>query len=49
MKTPTRHLTLLASSLLLGLSSMSQAASEIDFDLPAAPLAQSLNALVSCL
>ncbi len=47
MKTPTRRLTLLASSLLLGLSSMTQAASEIDFDLPAAPLAQSLNALAA--
>lgn len=45
MKTPTRRLTLLASSLLLSLSSMAQAAGEIDFDLPAAPLEQSLNAL----
>lgn len=47
MKTPTRRLTLLASSLLLGLSSMAQAASEIDFDLPAAPLEQSLNSLAA--
>ncbi len=47
MKTPTRRLTLLASSLLLGLSSMTQAAGEIDFDLPAAPLEQSLNALAA--
>ncbi|AVO51853.1 TonB-dependent receptor [Ectopseudomonas mendocina] len=45
MRTPTLRLTLLASSLLLGLSSMVQAASEVDFDLPAAPLEQSLNAL----
>ncbi|UJJ31634.1 TonB-dependent receptor [Halopseudomonas maritima] len=47
MKKPTLRLTLLASSLLLGLSSMAQAASEIDFDLPAAPLEQSLNALAA--
>jgi iron complex outermembrane receptor protein len=37
----------LASSLLLSLSSMAQAASEIDFDLPAAPLEQSLNTLAT--
>ncbi|MNF48306.1 Pesticin receptor precursor [compost metagenome] len=47
MRTPTWRLTLLASSLLLSLSSTAQAASEIDFDLPAAPLEQSLNALAS--
>lgn len=47
MRTPTRRLNLLASSLLLGLSSMAQAAGEIDFDLPAAPLEQSLNALAA--
>nr|WP_272887497.1 TonB-dependent receptor [Stutzerimonas stutzeri] len=41
------RLSLLASSLLLGLSSMAQAATEVDFDLPAAPLEQSLNALAN--
>ncbi|MDF2076364.1 TonB-dependent receptor [Pseudomonas mendocina] len=45
MRTPKLRLNLLASSLLLGLSSMVQAANEVDFDLPAAPLEQSLNAL----
>ncbi|MNZ26930.1 Ferric aerobactin receptor precursor [compost metagenome] len=44
MNHPTRRLTLLASSLLLGLSSMVQAA-ELDFDLPAASLETSLNAV----
>lgn len=47
MKTPILRLSLLASSLLLGLSSMAQAASEVDFNLPAAPLEKSLNALAS--
>ncbi|MCQ4261797.1 TonB-dependent receptor domain-containing protein [Stutzerimonas stutzeri] len=47
MITPTLRLSLLASSLLLGLSSMAQAATEVDFDLPAAPLEQSLNALAN--
>jgi iron complex outermembrane receptor protein len=37
----------LASSLLLSLSSVAQATSEIEFDLPAAPLEQSLNALAN--
>nr|WP_272890638.1 TonB-dependent receptor [Stutzerimonas stutzeri] len=41
------RLSLLASSLLLGLSSIAQAATEVDFDLPAAPLEQSLNALAN--
>lgn len=45
MRTPKLRLNLLASSLLLGLSSMVQAANEVNFDLPAAPLEQSLNAL----
>ena len=45
MRTPKLRLNLLASNLLLGLSSMVQAANEVDFDLPAAPLEQSLNAL----
>jgi iron complex outermembrane receptor protein len=45
VRTPKLRLNLLASSLLLGLSSMVQAANEVDFDLPAAPLEQSLNAL----
>ncbi|MBL0951013.1 MAG: TonB-dependent receptor, partial [Pseudomonas sp.] len=45
MRTPKLRLNLLASSLLLGLSSMVQAANEVDFDLPAAPLEQSPNAL----
>lgn len=47
MITPTLRLSLLASSLLLGLSSIAQAATEVDFDLPAAPLEQSLNALAN--
>ena len=47
MITPTLRLSLLASSLLLGLSSLAQADSEIDFNLPAAPLEQSLNALAN--
>lgn len=47
MRIPNLRLSLLASSLLLGLSSMAQAASEVDFDLPAAPLEKSLNALAS--
>lgn len=47
MSTPTRRLSLLASSLLLGLSSMVQAANEIDFDLPAASLEKSLSALAT--
>ncbi|MCY1285979.1 Ferric aerobactin receptor [compost metagenome] len=47
MRTPTRRHSLLASSLLLGLSSMVQAANEINFDLPAAPLEKSLNALAT--
>ncbi|MCY1337185.1 Ferric aerobactin receptor [compost metagenome] len=47
MSTPTRRLSLLASSLLLGLSSMVQAANEIDFDLPAASLEKSLSALAA--
>nr|WP_306296694.1 TonB-dependent receptor [Pseudomonas taiwanensis] len=37
----------MASSLLLGLSAMAQAANEVDFNLPAAPLEKSLNALAS--
>ena len=47
MITPTLRLSLLASSLLLGLSSIAQAATEVDFDLPAAPLERSLNALAN--
>ncbi|SDN80717.1 iron complex outermembrane recepter protein [Pseudomonas jinjuensis] len=47
MRTPTRRHSLLASSLLLGLSSMVQAANEINFDLPAAPLEKSLNTLAT--
>ncbi|MCQ4298172.1 TonB-dependent receptor [Pseudomonas stutzeri] len=47
MITQTLRLSLLASSLLLGLSSIAQAATEVDFDLPAAPLEQSLNALAN--
>lgn len=45
MSTPTWRLSLLTSSLLLSLSSLAQAADEVDFDLPAASLEQSLNAL----
>lgn len=45
MRIPTWRLSFLASSLLLALSSTAQAAGEIDFDLPAAPLEKSLNAL----
>ncbi|MNZ42109.1 Ferric aerobactin receptor precursor [compost metagenome] len=44
MNHPTRRLSLLASALLLGLSSLAQAA-EIDFDLPPASLEASLNAV----
>ncbi len=47
MRIPTPRRSLLASSLLLALSSMAQAAGEVDFDLPAAPLEKSLNALAS--
>lgn len=45
MRIPKWRLTFLASSLVLTLSSMAQAASEIEFDLPAAALEKSLNAL----
>lgn len=47
MRTRNQRLSLLASSLLLGLSSMAQASEETNFDLPAAPLEQSLNALAT--
>lgn len=45
MTTPTLRLSLLASSLMLGLSSLAQAGEPLSFDLPAASLEQSLNAL----
>lgn len=47
MRIPTWRHTLLASSLMLALSSTAQAASEVDFDLPAAPLEHSLGALAA--